>query len=165
MDRMLHLQRLTRTETSHDEVLKMAARQTGVDSVSSRRQSAPRPCAETFSFVTDLGRGSMVCFGVTLPTPLIRDSHCCMILTSKRYGAILRTFLGLFQKSVHIDLKIEGFDPQNPGFGPFWAVSERPLLPPKTDLERPSEMCIVPKCGSFGGRWGCSGHSRSLTPV
>ena len=44
-------------------------------------------------------------------------------------------------------IEIEGFEPQNPDFGPFWAGSELSDLPPKTSHSRSPEICIVPKCG------------------
>ena len=71
-------------------------------------------------------------------------------------------FLGLFDQLARIDLKIQGFDPQNPGFSPSRAAFEFPLLPPKTALERSPEISIVPKYGLWwemglqAGRFGFS---------
>ena len=66
---------------------------------------------------------------------------------SKRFEVIYWTFSGLFAESVPIELKIEGFDPQNPGFGPSAARLELPLLPPETAVRRSSEIFDAPKCG------------------
>ena len=58
-------------------------------------------------------------------------------------------FGNMFGNSISIDLKIEGFDPQNPGFGPFRTPSDIPILPPKTAARRYSKIVSLPQVRSL----------------
>ena len=68
----------------------------------------------------------------------------CMILMSKRSETIFWAFRGLFGKWGRIDLKIDGFGPQTPVFGP-----SDPHRNARCSRQRPLSGGL-PKCPAFG---------------